>query len=78
MSDFALEPLVDLFQVLVYGFLTTLLTVGGLFIEQTGVSTLATDTTLGLWMAGIGAVALGAAYLVATDRFLPSLRALTA
>jgi len=29
-------------------------------------------------MLGIGAVALGAAYLVATDRLLPRLRTLTA
>jgi hypothetical protein len=78
VREVALEPFLDLFWVVAYSLVTTLLTVGGVLIEQSGVAALATDTTVGLWMLGIGAVALGAAYLVATDRLLPRLRTLTA
>ena len=75
MREVALEPFLDLFWVVAYSLVTTLLTVGGVFMEQSGVAALATDTTVGLWMTGLGAVALGAAYLVATDRLLPRVRA---
>ena len=78
VSELALEPLLDLFWVVAYGVITTLLTAGGVLIERAGLSTFPANTTLGLWMAGIGAVLLGAAYLVATDRFLPTLRTVRA
>ncbi|MWG34612.1 hypothetical protein [Halomarina oriensis] len=78
MREVPLEPFLDLFWVVAYSLVTTLLTVGGVLIERSGVAVLATDTTTGVWMAFIGAVALGAAYLVATDRLLPSVRALRA
>ncbi|MFC5971537.1 hypothetical protein ACFPYI_09360 [Halomarina salina] len=78
MSDLALEPLLDLFWVVAYGLITTLLTTGGILVERAGLSTFPADTTLGLWMAGLGAVLLGGAYLVATDRFLPTLRTVRA
>lgn len=78
VSELALEPFLDLFWVVAYGVITTLLTVGGVLIEQAGVSAFAANVALGLWMTALGAVALGAAYLVATDRFLPTLRAVGA
>ena len=78
VSELALEPFLDLFWVVAYGAITTLLTAGGVLIERAGVSTFPVNATLGLWMAALGAVVLGAAYLVATDRFLPTLRALGA
>jgi hypothetical protein len=78
VRQFALEPFLDLFWVVAYGIVTTLLTVVGVLIERASVAALSTDLVVGLWMAGIGAVVLGTAYLVATDRLLPRLRAYTA
>jgi hypothetical protein len=75
VRELALEPFLDLFWVVAYGLITTALTVGGVLIERAGVSALASDTMLGLWMAGLGVVVLAMAYLVGSDQFLPRLRA---
>ncbi|MFC6837204.1 hypothetical protein [Halomarina ordinaria] len=78
MKGTLLEPALEALSVLVYAVVTTALTVLGLFAEQAGANALATDQTLGLWMVGMGAVALVGAYLVATGRLLPRARALLA
>jgi hypothetical protein len=68
----------ELLSVLFYAVGTVLLAGLGVLTEQAGVEALAADTMLGVWLLGMGAVALCGAYLVATGRLLPRVRALAA
>ncbi|WP_254536522.1 hypothetical protein [Halomarina litorea] len=78
MNEAPLELVVEVLSVVAYAAGAVLLTGLGVLTERAGVEALASDTTLGLWMLGMGAVALAGAYLVATGRLLPRVRALTA
>lgn len=79
MKGTAVELLVALAELAVYALGAVVLTAFGLVTENTGVQTVtAGEPVLGLWMVGLGAVALVGAYLVTTDRFLPRLRTLRA
>lgn len=78
MVEFLVEPLLEVFGILLYALGAGALTVIGAFAEQAGVQSLtAGDSTLGLWFVVIGAVALYAGYLLTTDKLLPQVRALS-
>lgn len=78
MNEAPFELAAEVLSVIVYALGTVLLTGLGVLTERAGVEAMAGDATLGLWLLGMGAVALAGAVLVATGRLLPRVRALTA
>jgi hypothetical protein len=77
VSEALLGSIVEVLTVLAYAVGTGVLTVAGVLAEQAGIQAVGGDMMLGVWLLGMGAVALAGAYLVATGRLLPRVRALT-
>jgi hypothetical protein len=75
MSELLYEPFAELFAVVLYGAVASLLTVIGVLAEHAGLQNLsAGHSTIGMWEAGFGALLLFAAANVAYDLVLPRLR----
>lgn len=77
MVEYINELAIELLGMLVYALGAGTLSILGIGAEQAGVHTLtAGDPTLGLWLVGIGLLALGGSYLLVTDKLLPQIRLL--
>ena len=67
--NLAFEALPELLEFVVFGLGSAGLSVAGLYIEQFALTAVQTGRNLiGVWAAVIGCVALGFAYLMATDK----------
>jgi len=70
------ELLAQLFELVVYGVVSAGISIGGLYAEGIAVTTATGGRPVaGAWLAFVGLVGFGFAYLVATDRLLPASRA---
>lgn len=78
MSEALLGSAVEILTVVAYAAVTAVLTVAGVLAEQAGIAAVGSDLVLGIWLLGMGTVALVGAYLLATGRLLPRVRALAA
>lgn len=71
-----LETLSEILPELFYAVLASGLTLLGLFVENLGIQNLTGgQTTMGMWMAGVGVLALYAGFKVLQEKVLPGLRA---
>lgn len=69
------ETLSEILPELLYAVLASTLTLLGLFVENLGIQTLSSgDTTMGVWMAAVGLVALYAGFKLAREKVVPGLR----
>lgn len=74
-----LDLLPELLELLVFGLGAVGLSLAGAAIERFAMLTVQHgDPMVGLWAVVPGAVCLGFAYLLATDKFLPKLRSVRA
>ena len=72
LVEFVSETVVFAIEIVLAGILTTV----GILSEQTGVASVTSGDTLGLWYIYVGALALyGGVYLLGYQRVLPELRA---
>ncbi|MES3518078.1 MAG: hypothetical protein PPP58_10480 [Natronomonas sp.] len=72
------ETLLAVAEVTAYGLVTLVLSALGVFAEWTSLSHLTGgEYIFGVWLAVMGALALYAAFSIATDRLLPRIRALS-
>lgn len=79
MSSALLELLPLLVELLVFSAGTAALSVASLLFERFAFGALQSgDTTIAVWAAVLGAVALGFAYLLATDKVVPRVAAVRA
>jgi len=70
----AFEVLPELLELVVFSLGSVGLSVAGLYVEQFALTSVQTGQTVtGAWAAVIGCVVLGFAYLMATDKAVPSL-----
>jgi len=70
------ETLVEVIPELVFGVLASGLTLIGLVAENAGLHNLnGGHTTIGLWMAAVGIVAIYAGFKVAREKVVPGIRA---
>jgi hypothetical protein len=73
------EYFVELLGTLLYVLGTGALAIAGVIAEQSGMQFVtAGDPILGVWLIGVGLIALYAGYFLATDKLLPRLRTVTA
>lgn len=71
-----LEALSEIFPELLYAMLASGLALLGLFVENLGLQNLNNgQTTMGLWMAAVGVVALYAGFKLAHEKVVPAVRA---
>lgn len=76
MSEALLGSVVEVLTVVAYAVGTAILTIAGVLAEQAGIAAVGSDLLLGVWLLGMGTIALVGAYLLATGRLLPRVRAL--
>jgi hypothetical protein len=79
MRPETLELLPELLELLLSGLTAVVLSVAGVYLEHFAFVTVqGGETTVGLWAVIPGTVCLGFAYVLATDRVVPTLAELRA
>jgi len=74
MDTSLVELVPELLELTVYGLVSVVLSIAGAYIERAGVAAATGgQPTLGAWLAFMGLLVIGAAYLLATDRLVPKL-----
>lgn len=77
MKRLLFRNLAELFELVIAGLATIVLSIGGAYLEYFAfVTAQGGDTALGLWTVIPGVVCLGFAYLLVTDRIVPTISTL--